>query len=244
MTEQAKNNPNKYYFLLVSLPNVQRLFSYKQLPIPRHLLDKRLEVLNEKEEEELTYIESIFSENEVPEGETDEEVTRSLEEIIYNVKSPLLRSIVRDIYELRSFIAVLRRRQKGKEYLSREEVFGHFQNQRDRDYIERYWEAPAFKLEPFVSYLPKINKLLDEGESFELEKFIMAMEWEYLTEASRKVYFNFDATAIYVLRWGLINRWIKYNEANPLAEFNKLLDIEYQRAIENLQQENLENENE
>ena len=235
-----KNNPSKYYFLLASLPYIPQLFANKQMPISREALEERLNVLDEKEAEALAYLEAVLSGDEFPEGENDEEVTISLEVALSKIKSSLLSSVIRDMFELRSYVALFRRRQRGGECLTRDEIFGFIDSKRDREHIELNWEADAFKLEPFMPYLPAINKVLLSGESFELEKLILGLEWNYLTEATRKVSFDFDATALYVLRWDLADRWIKYNNANPAEEFNKLVGLEYDRAIENLEKARLE----
>ncbi len=206
-----------YYTLMTSLPYLPPLFRNTRVPISRLRLDQRLRMLYPPDREALADIEAIYSWHD--RGKDESEIARVTETMTAKLKSPMIRGLVEDRLALRTVINALRRRKRGGGPPRPGQRWGFVGL---TGHIVRNWGVSDFRLTGRMPELPEIRRMLETDQSLELEKLLMARQWNALNRAAERHLFNFEAVALYVMRWLLIDRWTGYNRARGLARFDEL----------------------
>ena len=211
---------NQYVTLMASLPHLGELFEAQQTPLSRFKLEARLKMLREEDTARLQQIQSLIRWHHLPISRTDAEIIAAAEQFFQQVKNPLLREIVAFRLELHTIVAALRRRKRG-EKSAPAEPWGYG---RWVQHIERYWTEPAFQLQGNFPWLLDAQELLHADESVALERLLFSYVWNRLGQLGAGHYFDFEAVVIYVLRWDLIDRWVRYDGQLAVERFNHLVD--------------------
>jgi len=217
-----------YYTLIASLPHLPYLFDNRRLPCSRIQLDHRLGMLEDADREQLELMESLlWWDRQGYEYEPDAELCRSKTAQLERLRHPLLRDFTQWRLELRTLIAGLRRRrlQPGQPELAPGWGVGRWSNR-----IRARWQEPVFGLEFCFPFAPELRHLLEQDQSLEAEKLLLGQLWVRLTRLQDGHYFDFEAVALYVMRWHLIERWIHHQRDAALARFDHLVD----QALEHL----------
>ena len=68
------------------------------------------------------------------------------------------------------------------------------------------------------------HRLLSANDSVALERLQFAVNWKMLQRVETGHYFDFEAVVIYVMRWSMVDRWIRYNGEAAVERFRKLVD--------------------
>jgi hypothetical protein len=207
-----------YYTLISALPHLPSLFENRRLPVSRIRLEERLAMLNEEDAAVLADIEHIYHWNKT--GISDEVIAVETQAAIARVPHADLRNVIEQRLALRTVVTALRYRQAGH-WPEPDTRWGYPPYDR---YIERHSNDPYFHLELIMPWLPEIAELLEQGRSWDLEKRLLAIEWESHAREATKHYFNFEAVALYVQRWHLIDRWIGYAHTDAPGVFNGLVE--------------------
>ena len=213
---------DQYVMLICSLPvHPANLFKAQQTTISRLRLDKRLKLLEPRHMEELALIEKVVQWKRLPMELTDEDFLRQAGELFAKVESAFVKDIVNFRLELRSLIAALRRRHLGQDAPSDKEVWGC---ERWLPTIRRHWQQPDFGLSGAVPWIAEANKLLESGDSAGLQRLQMEVNWNHYRRVAGGHLFDFEAVVIYVLRWDMIDRWVRYDGQAAQARFQRLVE--------------------
>ena len=215
------NNPNKYATLMASLPYLGELFKAQQTPLSRFKLEERLKLLTEEDGATLKQILDLIRWHFLPIERTDAEIVAAAERFFQQVKNPLLREAVGFRLELHTIVAALRRRKRGEEAPSAGTPWGYGRWVR---HIERNWTDPTFRLQGVFPWVAEANRLLQTDESVALERLLFGYVWRRLGQLGEGHYFDFEAVVIYVLRWDLIDRWVRYDGEAAVEGFRTLVD--------------------
>ncbi|MEM7062323.1 MAG: DUF2764 family protein [Cyanobacteria bacterium P01_B01_bin.77] len=211
---------NQYVTLMASLPHLGELFEAQQTPLSRFKLEARLKMLSEEDTARLQQIQSLIRWNHLPISRTDAEIIAAAEQFFQQVKNPILREIVAFRLELHTIVAALRRRQRGeKSAPGKPWGYGRWVQ-----HIERHWTEPAFRLQGSFPWLLEAQQLLHDDESVALERLLFSYVWNRLGQLGADHYFDFEAVVIYVLRWDLIDRWVRYDGPSAVERFKQLVD--------------------
>ena len=207
-----------YYTLISALPHLPSLFENKRLPLSRIRLEERLRMLTEADAAVLADIELIYAWNKT---EIDDEVIAA-ETILAVERVPHqdLRQVIHRRLALRTVVTALRYRLTGR----RPDPGTRWGFAPYDRYIERHGKEPFFRLEHIMPWLPDVAGLLASGRSWDLEKRLLAIEWEHHSRVAARHYFDFEAVALYVQRWHLIDRWIGYAHTDAPGVFRDLAD--------------------
>ena len=206
---------------MASLPHLGELFKSQQTPLSRFKLEERLKLLSEEDTKLLRQIQDLIRWHYLPIERTDAEIVAAAERFFQQVKNPLLREAVEFRLELHTIVAALRRRKHGEDVPSGRQAWGYGRWVR---HIERHWADPAFRLQGVFPWVPEANRLLQANDSVALERLLFGYVWHRLGLLGTGHYFDFEAVVIYVLRWDLIDRWVRYDGEAAVERFRNLVD--------------------
>ena len=206
---------------MASLPPIGKLFEATQTPISRLKLESRLKMLTEKDAILLNRISSLIAWSEQPMERTDAQFIAEAQRFFEEMRSPILQEIVAYRLDVRTIVAALRRRHRGESNPPMDQPwgFGRWVN-----YIERHWTEPEFHLEVIFPWVPAAHRLLSANDSVALERLQFEVNWKMLQRVETGHYFDFEAVVIYVMRWSMVDRWIRYNGEAAVERFRKLVD--------------------
>jgi hypothetical protein len=211
----------KYSLLISSLPpHKNLLFEEKQTPLSRIQLNKRLALLEPEDAVVLEKIEKLLHWSHMTEDIDAEFVCQTLQSID-TIDNDFVKNIIIWRLEVRIVLAALRMRQAGMQSPPDKKILGF-----DFEYffITHYWNEPDLGLGHKMPWLGQAQRLLQQGESYQLEKLMFSIVWDHYKRQSFGHYFNFEAVIIYVLRWDIVNRWSRNDQQAALARFNQLVD--------------------
>lgn len=210
-----------YVTLMTSLPYHGKLFGARQTPLSRFQLDKRLAWLRPDDAHTLNGIEDVLQWRRLLLAETDADYLRRASAVVHELDNPLLQEIVRARLETRTLIAALRMRKLGRPAPDANQPWGFG---RWLGFIRRHWAEPDFGLGYMFPWLADAERLMRENDALGLERQFLARAWRQLSRFAAGHYFDFEAVAIYVLRWDLIDRWTHYEEAGARNHILQLAD--------------------
>ena len=214
-------NGCRYVMLVTSLPAHGPIFSARQTPLSRIRLDERLGMLEPEDAIQLRLVESALRWERITPTDSDESLYMQSMATLRSVENPFLRETIRDRLELRTLMAALRRRRLGDPPPDARERWGFG---RWTDLIRRNWTDPVFRLQRVFPWATEANRLLSADNWIELEELLLGQVWEDLGRRGEGHYFDFEAVAIYVLRWSLVARWTGFDAEGASIRFNGLVE--------------------
>lgn len=214
------DHANKYTDLICSLPACQELFSAKFTPVSRIQLEKRLRVLDEEDYQDMQLLGNFLDWFRQPLNRSDTELLTIVRKNYASINSASIRHYIDWRLEFRTLIAALRQKHRGGKFSS-DAAWGYG---RWVQHVEKHWHEKYFALEKIQPWLVEVDRLLGNEQALELERFILAYVWRWLEKESFGHEFDFEAVAIYRMRWDLVARWTSYTKAPAQQRFQQLLD--------------------
>ena len=211
----------RYAMLMTSLPNARSLFDATETPISRIRLDQRLSLLDEQDAAVLATIEHVLQWDHLPMDRTDEQFLDLAEELLSQLNSPLLRELVEKRLQLRTVMAALRRRGRGETAPEPGAKWGWGEL---AEHIRRNWTRPRFALGGTRPWISDAERLMEEGDTMEVERLLLWLVWDQIERASFGHYFDFEAVVLYVMRWNAIHRWVNQNADAAVKRFNAMTE--------------------
>ena len=207
--------------LMTSLPaHPPSLFSANQTPISKIRLEKHLTLLDERDAKDLSLIEELLFWSQVNEA-TDQFIIYKSKEVLNKVQDEFLRGVILWRLELRTLLSALRMHHAGIKQPKKNTFNGVGRWLGD---IERNWDKNDFGLGHRVSWILPAQQMLSQHRTYELEKLLLGVVWQYYANECNQHYFDFPAVVIYVLRWDVIYRWTLYRADEAVRRFDKLVD--------------------
>ena len=211
----------RYVTLMTSLPYHGRLFGARQTPLSRFQLDKRLAWLDPDDREILVRIEDVLLWRRRLLEETDAGFLARVRDVIERTDNPLLCDIAQSRLEARTLIAALRRRRLGRAAPGPAERWGYG---RWVTQISRRWNEADFGLGHVNPWAAEAEQRIREDDVVGLERLFLGHAWRELGRMGAGHYFDFEAVAVYVLRWDLINRWTRYDAGSARERILELAE--------------------
>jgi len=209
-----------YYTLVASLPHLPRFDRAKRLPINREQLDQRLGMLSDEDAEVVRLAERFIGWQYQPVDRTDEEMVAFHQKVLAASDNPVLHEIVGFRMAIRTVLAALRRRRFGESAPAADVSWGIGALAQD---IRRHWNDPWFRLESRYPWLPGMARLLEEGDSLALERWMLELSWEHLGQVVDFNDFGFDAVLGYLFRWDIVARWLSHEPKAAAERFEQLV---------------------
>jgi len=209
---------DRYVMLIASLPHHGPLFGARQTPLSSVKLERRLTALEPADAEQLRIIEQLLHWDR---RIGDADYARLIERELLKIESKPLREIATAQLEMRTLVAALRRRRGGESAPGSGEIWGY---NPWLDRMRRYWTAPDFGLQPWFPWIPSAEHLIRTDDALGLERLLLDLAWTQLSRAADSHYFDFEAVAIYVLRWHLVDRWTRRDSSLAARRFDTLVE--------------------
>jgi len=213
---------DRYITLMASMPALQNPLQARELPLSRLRLDNRLRLLDDADGELLRRIERVMEWERIGMTESDADVIAELDALMRSLPSRGLRTVVRDRFERRTVLAAMRRRRRGEVAPPQRELWGYG---RYADQIRRNWSRPHFGLRRTMPWLAELREMHDAGDTLELDRSILRLDWNNLEGARTSHEFDFEAVVLYVLRYNRIARWLGHSVPRARARFDELVAI-------------------
>lgn len=211
----------RYVTLMASLPYHGRLFGARQTPLSRFQLNKRLAWLEPDDARTLASIEAVLRWSRNLLLETDAGYLEKARQTLAGLDSELLLDVVRTRLEMRTLTAALRKRDVGHSAPAEGEAwgFGRWVN-----IMRAHWNEPDFGIGHIYPWVIDAHQKMLENNTLGLERLFMSNAWEHLGRAGAGHYFDFEAVAVYVLRWDLIDRWTRYDAETARGQITALAE--------------------
>ncbi len=213
--------PGPYYMLMASLPSLAPLFSEKRTAISRLRLDKRLSMLEPDDARDLAGLEGLMQWHRFAFEISDAEIVEQAERVVPSILSAELREIAQWRIEIRTVIAALRRRAAGGPPPGPGEKWGYGRWVMP---IERNWSKSDFGLSRVLPWIGEVAALIEQGDALGVERTVGALVWRHFSRAADRHFFDFEAVALYVLRWDVIQRWTAYDGDDASRRFAEMLE--------------------
>lgn len=199
----------RYVTLMTSLPYHGTLFGARQTPLSRFQLDKRLAWLEPDDAATLATIETLLRWGRNLLADTDAQFLERAKDVMESLDNELLADYVTTRLETRTLIAALRKRALGHAAPQSSEKWGYGRWLR---VMQNHWNEPDLGLGHVYPWVPDAERLIRNTDTLNLQRLFMGMSWNYLARYGSGHYFDFEAVAVYVLKWDLVDRWTRYNE--------------------------------
>ncbi|MEL6769012.1 MAG: hypothetical protein AAFP17_17675 [Pseudomonadota bacterium] len=212
---------DQYITLVASLPALGPVLEAKHAPINRARLQKRLRMLTPEHRSELMALANLLAWARLPLNGTDAALVLRARRLIPTISSPTLAALALDRLEMRTLVAALRRRQAGREAPAREEIWGYARN---LSRITANWSDPDFGVARIHPWLPEARAALEKHDAQGLERVLLEAAWRHAVQHSVGHAFDYEAVALYVIRWNLLDRWTRYDAQAAATRFATLVD--------------------
>lgn len=212
---------NDYYTLAASLPYLRQPFLYKDKPINRIQLERRLGMLEPEDEKELLEFADLLEWDRLTIDRTDEEIVDKAAIVVPRLRSGVVRQVALWRLEFRTVVAALRRRARGESVPPRGLKWGYG---RWVDHIRRNWVDPHFRLELVFPQLPELKRMMDENDTKGVERTLLRAVWDYVSRAGDGHEFDFEAIVVYLIKWTVAVRWRRYDGAEAQERFDEMVE--------------------
>lgn len=207
-----------YYTLIGSLPALPKHFADDVAPLPQLQFEERWRMLDPRDERQLQQLADFIVWDRQPPDRTDDDVVRRYGELMSELSDPLLIEMVSWRMELRTIVCGLRRRRLGFEPpIGVGSVARH---------VARNWKHPHFRLESHYPWVVDVARLLDGDAPLELERRLMEIRWQHVTQLSNRYStqpFSFASLVLYLVRREIVLRWQRRDEQAGRQKFQQLL---------------------
>ncbi|MBT8440991.1 MAG: DUF2764 family protein [Gammaproteobacteria bacterium] len=211
----------KYITLMTSMPPIKSPFLARQLPISLLRLAARLRMLDEDDADLLRRIQAVTEWERIDMGTDEIAVLGAYAALLDDLQSESLRRVVRNRYELRTIVAAMRRHRLGESAPEQKAPWGAG---RFVDRIRRNWTRPHFGLRRTLPWIAELRELYESNQTLDLERLMVRINWNSLVNEMRMHEFDFDAVALYVLRYDIVARWLGYSADNARRRFDLLVE--------------------
>ena len=213
---------NQYVMLISSLPPVGELFEADQTPISFVKLENRLKsMLTEDDFERLQRISDLVAWVRLPMDISDREIIETANQFCASEKNPVIKKIIESFLEVQTIVSALRRKQLGQEIAPDDRSWGYGPY---TPHIERNWNQPGFKLKGVFPWITKAEKLMQNDSVLELEKLMLKISFDMVSKIGAGHYFDFEAVVVYVIKWDILKRWLRYDSKLAVERFHEMTE--------------------
>jgi hypothetical protein len=210
----------QYVQLVASLPALGPPLAAKSVPINRVQLQRRLhDMLTPDHLSELETAASMLAWPRQPLPETDADFVRKADKVLPTLRSATLRRLMQDQFELRTIMAALRRRHAGQDAPAAGTIWGYGRYVRR---LREHWREPGLGLERTLKWVLPARDKLEKDDAVGLERILLEAAWRQADRLADTHDFDFEAVVLYVFRWDLLDRWIRYDVEAAATRFGTL----------------------
>ena len=209
-----------YVDLICSLPHLENPFVRKRPPITAVQFRKRLNMLDSESRDVIDQLSNIFYWGRISLDEKDEKLVLQGRRLIDELDKPDIKAWQLWRMDLRTVMAALRRRKLKQPAPDAKALWGYG---RYVSHIVNNWNHPTFKLESRFPWLPNAKELLEQGDSYGLERHLLSTEWHYYSRLQADEQYSLSEVWLYAMKWDLVDRWCRYNADLAKQHFEQLV---------------------
>ncbi len=212
-----------YFTLVSSLPALPHFEVATRVPINRERLERRLDMLNARDRQEVRLAEGFLTWQRQPEHRSDEEVLEAYGDVIARARSRPLIDMVTERLRKRVIQAAARRRFRGGPPPEPDEPMGRHPLAYT---LRRYWSRPDLGLGASERWVTEMVDLLNRGDTTGVERLLIGRSWNMLSARMTRARprFDFEAVLVYLFQWDIVNRWVAYDSSRARERFVGLLE--------------------
>ncbi|MEQ8967683.1 MAG: DUF2764 family protein [Azospirillaceae bacterium] len=210
----------RYWTLVASLPALPDFERAERLPINPERLGERLAMLEPDDAAEAARVQDFLHWQRQPVDRTDAAVIAGYRRLMDETRNPTLRAIATYRLERRVVQAALRRRHEGLDPLVPEAIDALPDLART---IRDHASAFDLGLGRQFPWIAGMAELLEAGDAYGLERFLMRQVWDRLGRLAEGRPFAFDAVLVYLFRWDILARWLAYDAGRAARRFDRLV---------------------
>lgn len=222
-----------YVTLMASLPALGPMLAAKHAPINRDRLEARLAMLRPEHRREVSEVAGLLVWSRLGMVETDAAIVARARRLVPRLSSPTLVDLVRGRLEIRTLVAALRRRHAGEDPPRPDEVWGYGRFVRR---IRESWGQPDFGVGTPFPWALAAKDRLERDDATGLERIVLEAAWKQADWLAAGHEFDFEAVALYVVRWTLLDRWTRYDAEAAAARFAALVDAAHAARPDSLKE--------
>jgi V/A-type H+-transporting ATPase subunit E len=205
------------------------VLSAKVVPINRARFDARLRgALTPADHGQLDAVRGLPSWPRVQQHPDDGAAIHAARRAPGTVESPDIRGFLRDRIGLRTLMAALRRRAVGAGSPQPDAVWGYGRCLRR---IRANWSDPTFGFGRAFPWAARAAQIIGSGDSAALERIALNAARRQAERRAAAHRFDLEAIVFYVARWGLLDRWTRYDAQAAETRFADLLDTAATEAL-------------
>ena len=221
-----------YIMLMASLPSLGPLLGSQTPAISATRLEARLGLLTPEDRATLEALRSGFAWSRLKLGEDDATFLDRIDGLMARLDSPSLKAVLHDRLQLRTIIAALRRRAAGEEAPAADLRWGYGGIV---ETIRNNWSEPNFGLGRTFPWIAAARAKLEAGDAMGLERLVLQAAWDSADRHGEGHLFDFEAVALYFIRWALADRWARYDVAIATRRFEALRDAATADALTSIE---------
>ncbi len=225
---------DEYVTLMASLPALGPMLVARHAPINQVRLRTRLSQLRPEHLAELNTLAQLLSWSRLPLAASDVELVRRARSVIPQLSSQTLSDLARDRMEMRTLVSALRRRHAGQDAPPPDIDWGYGRFVRS---IAAAWREPDFGLARSFPWVHTARECLEKQEARGLERILLEQAWRLADRVAGGHMFNYEAVALYLVRWQLLDRWTRYDAEAAAARFDQLATEALGSAADRLNQQ-------
>jgi len=222
-----------YVTLMASLPALGPMLAAKHAPINRDRLEARLAMLCPEHRREVSEVAGLLVWSQIPSRETDAAMVLRARWLVPRLSSATLVDLVRGRMEIRTLVAALRRRHAGEEAPRHDALWGYGRFVRR---IRENWGQPDFAVGTPFPWVLRAKDRLERGDATGLERIVLEAAWKQADWLATRHAFDFEAVALYVVRWNLLDRWTRYDAEAAASRFAAMVDAAYAARPDSLKE--------
>ena len=211
---------DEYVTLMASLPALGPVLAARYAPINRVRLQSRLRQLRPGHLAELQAAADLLAWGRLPLTGADADLVRRARRTIPNLSNPTLAAIAAERMELRTVIAALRRRRHGQDSPPEDPDWGYGRFVRT---IAANWREPDLGVGRRYPFVTAARDLLQKDDVRGFERLVLETAWQQAERHADGHCFDFEAVALYLIRWNLLDRWVRYDAEAAAARFDTLV---------------------
>lgn len=190
-------------------------FEVDRLPISGPRLEHRLRLLEPVDLAEIEAMRDLLFWDRLKLDVDDHTVSKRYDEFPTKVRNPVVREIAQHRMDTRTIIAALRRRRMD---MGPPEGVGQWVRA-----IRAHWTETDLGLGRRFDWIAPLEQALAAGDVREANRVILGGIWKHWTRMAQEFYFSFEAIALYVARWDILDRWTSQNAPVGKERFEQLL---------------------
>ncbi len=216
-----------YYTLVASLPPLPSHFDDGPIPITAATLRHRLSMLDHDHQRVVEQLADFFRWDRQPHDRADADVRATHRRLSAEIRNPLVASLVRHRFEMRTLISAVRCQRAGL-------VAPELPELPLTVTILRHWDQPYFRLSDRFHWLIPFCQALDNHQPQQAQRLLFTELWSHWSRWDEHYYFSLESVVLYVARWEILHRWASQDAALGQQRFDNLVDNILQRSRDSL----------